>query len=144
MISDEKNKFDALHCLCDQAWREWDHKSRHEWRLSSALWTVLAAATAAIIAENIKAQSLGIPVWLAGAFLLAVVGIHVYFMTWIQTELSKYRGQYNNYLAQMEVLPLKIPELKPRKELFKHPSLLTQAMITVLLSCLFLIILSRP
>ena len=47
MDENAKSQFSALHALSEQAWRDWDHKTRHEWRLGFGAWAALLAASVA-------------------------------------------------------------------------------------------------
>jgi hypothetical protein len=122
-----KRAFDALHALAEQAWRDWDHKSRHEWRLSFAVWAALLAASAARLQTPIP-----IPLWavvLAGAVVLF---FHALFLRWIQKTFTAFRNDYHQFRSRMPA-PATPPAPVDRPEWWKNPSVQTQLVISVLL-----------
>jgi hypothetical protein len=124
MDENAKRAFEALHALAEQAWRDWDHKSRHEWRLSFAVWAALLAASAARLQTQIP-----IPLWavlLAGAVVLF---FHALFLRWIQKTLTAFRNDYHLFRSRMPAPAT--PGDRP--EWWRSPSVHTQLIITLLL-----------
>jgi hypothetical protein len=127
-----KSQFDALHALSEQAWRDWDHKTRHEWRLSFGLWAALLAASAALLQTKF-CPGLSLVV-LAG---VVVFVLHVIFLRWMQGRLRAYRKEYLALRARMPALVR--PESPSGRERcwYASPSVWTQAGITLLLIAIF-------
>ena len=132
---DEKAQFDALHALTEQAWRDWDHKTRHEWRLSFGLWAALLAASAAVLQSNFRPPFTYV---IAGG--IAVLALHLVFLAWIQARLKEHRKEY---LALRSRMPAPVrPETPVAHERCwcQSPSVWTQAGITLLLIAIFAIV----
>jgi len=129
---DDKAQFDALHALSEQAWRDWDHKTRHEWRLSFGLWAALLAASAAVLQSSFRPPFTYV---IAGG--IAVFVLHVVFLAWIQGRLKEYRKEYSALRSRMPA-PVK-PETSAVHDgcWCRSPSLWTQATITLLLIAVF-------
>jgi hypothetical protein len=129
---DEKSQFDALHALSDQAWRDWDHKTRHEWRLSFGLWAALLAATAALLQTTFRPHPALVAVGGTVVFVL-----HVVFLAWIQGRLREHRKEYRGLRGRMPA-PVR-PEAPASGDQCwcKSPSVWTQAGITLLLIAVF-------
>jgi hypothetical protein len=132
MDDEAKSQFDALHALSEQAWRDWDHKTRHEWRLSFGLWAALLAASAALLQTTFR----------PGPVLVVVAGIvvfllHIVFLAWIQGRLREHRKEYLALRARMPA-PVR-PDAPSGGDQFwcKSPSVWTQAGITLLLIGIF-------
>jgi hypothetical protein len=132
MDENAKCQFDALHALSEQAWRDWDHKTRHEWRLSFGLWAVLLAASAALLQTTFRPGL--IVVLLAGA---AVFLVHVVFLAWIHSGLRRYRKEYLALRARMPAAVRPDAPTGRDRCWFQSPSVWTQAVITVLLIVIF-------
>ena len=131
---DEKAKaqFDALHALSEQAWRDWDHKSRHEWRLSFSLWAALLAASAALLQTTFRPGPTLVVV--AG---FAVLLLHLVFLVWIQGRLQEHRKEYLALRARMPA-PARPETPNGRERCWcASPSVWTQAGITLLLIAVF-------
>jgi hypothetical protein len=139
MDENAKRAFDALHALAEQAWRDWDHKSRHEWRLSFAIWAALLAAAAARLQTSIE-----IPVWvvvLAGAFVFL---FHALFLRWIQKTLDAFRNDYHAFRSRMPAPATPAAAVVPRPPWYKSPSVHTQLAVTLLLVVALVVVSSRP
>lgn len=137
MDEDTKRTFDSLHALSEQEWRDWDHKTRHEWRLSFGLWGALLAASGALLSTDYRPS--GIAISLIGAL---VIVLHVGFLAWIQTRLRDYRRAY---LALRNRMPESVtpPELTSSdSSWYASLSLWTQVIITLLLILVFALIAS--
>jgi len=132
---DDKSQFDALHALSEQAWREWDHKTRHEWRLSFGLWAALLAASAALLQTTFRPHP-GL-VALGGIVIFA---LHVVFLAWIQRRLREHRKEYRALRGRMPA-PVR-PEASAGGDQCwcKSPSVWTQAGITLLLIAVFALV----
>jgi hypothetical protein len=130
-----KMEFDALQALSEQAWRDWDHKTRHEWRLSFGLWAALLAASAALLQAKFRPDVTLVVV--AGA---AVFVLHVVFLAWIQGRLREYRKAYLALRARMPA-PVKPDDATGRERCWcESPSVWTQAGITLLLIGVFALV----
>lgn len=130
-----KSEFDALLALSEQAWRDWDHKTRHEWRLSFGLWAALLAASAALLQAKFRPELTLVVV--AG---IAVFLLHVVFLAWIQGKLREYRKEY---LALRARMPAQARPEAPRGRQrcwCESPSVWTQAGITLLLIGVFALV----
>jgi hypothetical protein len=140
MEENTKREFDALHALSEQAWRDWDHKSRHEWRLSFGLWAALLAASAAILQTTFRPPLAAV---LVGGIIALV--LHIVFLAWIQGRLREYRSEYLELRARM---PAPVTPAKPTgrgRSWCESPSVWTQAGITLLLvGILGLVAMSEP
>lgn len=135
MNEDDKRKFDSLHAISEQSWRDWDHKTRGEWRLSFGVWVALLAAIATVGKTEVEVP------WIAvGLVALAIVLVHLNFSRWVQTMLTICRTNMQRSQAAMYQLAAlqRVPQV--RKPWSKQVSMWTQASITVLLAlCLILV-----
>ena len=121
MDENAKRAFDALHALAEQAWRDWDHKSRHEWRLSFAIWAALLAASAARLQTSIE-----IPAWavvLAGGFVFL---FHALFLRWIQKTLDAFSREFHDFRSRMPSPVTPTAPAVPRPPWWGSPSVHTQ------------------
>jgi hypothetical protein len=87
---DETNrlKIDTLFRLADQSWRSFDTNRSYEWKMSLALWTVLAAFAALLAKGDVKIQS-QLFVW------FATTGIVLIFLAyWIFWTTGGWRHNY--------------------------------------------------
>ncbi len=140
----EENKrlYDALQILADHHWRDWDHKTRHEWRLSFGIWGSLLAAMAALLKSNVR-----IPLGLALIIGLVIIGAHTIFLLWIRKRLVQIRASVTDYQVKMSntigidpniVASTKRPADKLKKitvKFWEYGSQITQFLITLFLSC---------
>jgi hypothetical protein len=132
MGEEAKREFDALHALSEQAWRDWDHKTRHEWRLSFGLWAALLAASAALIQTSYRPNLAAVAI--AG---VVVVVLHLRFLAWIQSRSKEFR---KDYIALRARIPELVRPSQPSGEdkcWCESPALWTQAAITILLVIVF-------
>ena len=143
MNEEAKREFDSLHSLSEQAWRDWDHKSKHEWRLSFGLWAALLAASAAVLQTDFRPKPPQSEIVLGG--LLFLIVLHVWFLAWIQGRMWDYRTEFLQLCARMPD-PVRPPKPPDRTRCWcKSLSLWTQAVITLLLAAVLgLIVLSEP
>jgi hypothetical protein len=135
MDGNAKSQFDALHALSEQAWRDWDHKTRHEWRLSFGLWAVLLAASAALLQTTFRPGLMFVVV--AG---LAVLVVHVVFLAWIHRGLREYRKEYLALRARMPTAVRPDAPTGRDRCWCESPSLWTQAGISLLLIVIFALV----
>lgn len=128
MDENSKHLFDSFHKLSEQSWRDWDHKSRHEWRLSFGIWGALLAACAA------KAKvTVSVPAIVPFSVGALVATTHVFFQWWIQRALTQYRnGFWDSHARMREIVALPV-EVPSRRPWWRHPSVWTQTTITLLL-----------
>jgi hypothetical protein len=135
MDRNDKSQFDALYALSEQAWRDWDHKTRHEWRLSFGLWAALLGASAAALQTPYQPPLTAVV--LGGVIVLVV---HVVFLAWIHRRQGEYRNEYLALRARMPA-PAR-PEASTGRERSwcESPALWTQACITLLLIVVFAVV----
>jgi hypothetical protein len=136
----DKTRFDALHALSEQWWRDWDHKSQGEWRLSFGIWAALLASAAAVTKSLVP-----IPLVLAIVAGATVVTVHVMFLMWIHGTLRENRAHMR--VCQKEMAKLAGLELKDEgwRPVFRKVSFLVQGVITLLLALvLVLMSVGRP
>ena len=144
MTEDEKRKFDAWESIRDHAWREFEDKSRAEWRLSFGIWAALLASTGALIASGhstaanlIKNVSL---CWFAFFALVIVLG-HVGFLYWIQRKLQKAREfLFHAHVVMRYLLDGTVVESEDRK-IWKQVPMYVESGITILLVIIFYFVL---
>jgi hypothetical protein len=121
--------------LTEQYWRDWDHKTRYEWKLSFGYWAALLAMTAVVLKERIE-----VPVWLLVSFCGIALILHINFLRWIQVNLRKNRTEIS--LIQRKMREIARIESKEERSVNFHVkwwhqvSLWTQAGITMLLALL--------
>lgn len=95
----DKDRFDALHKLAEQAWRDWDHKTRYQWRLAFAIWGAILAAISLIVTQHIHVPS-WIPILICSLLFL----IHWFFLGWIEGRIRDCRRQMFQYVSEMEAV----------------------------------------
>ncbi len=93
----DKERFDALHKLAEQAWRDWDHKARYQWRLAFGIWGAVLAAMSVIVTRNITVNMLT-----TVAVCLPLFAIHYIFSAWIEGRIRDCRRQMSQYVQEME------------------------------------------
>lgn len=135
MTEDEKRKFDAWESLRDHAWREFEEKSRSEWRLSFGIWAALLASAGALIAAGATVASFRQQVTSSVIVLavLVVVLVQAVFLYWIQTKLQEARGYLSKAQDEMSTL-LGAPN-QPHKErsIWGQWPMYVELVITILL-----------
>jgi len=136
---EHKRRYDALYVASEQAWRDWDHKSKAEWKLAFSIWAALLASATAVAKAEIV-----LPWQAVGCVGLGIVALHFVFLFFIQGRLTAYRdkimmiqnGMYGLLGVQVEGDESK----ENRNWLVRfagrvfNPSLLTQLGITTLLA----------
>jgi hypothetical protein len=132
MDENAKREFDALHALTEQAWRDWDHKTRHEWRLSFGLWAALLAASAAVLQTTFRPHPTAVVV---GGLVVFV--LHIVFLAWIQRRLREHRKEFLALRARMPAPATPAPSSGQDKCWCESPSVWTQTAITLLLIAIF-------
>jgi hypothetical protein len=134
MDENAERDFDALHALSEQEWRDWDQRSRHEWRLSFGVWGALLAASAAGVNTDFRPSLCFV---IIAGFI--VLGLHIWFLIWIQGRLKTFRIEYLRLRAQM---PTPVTGAKPDESgrWWKSPSTWTQAGITLLLVAILIFV----
>jgi len=94
------HQFDAIHKMSEQAWRDWEHKARYQWKLSFGIWIAQLSALSLVISG--KANFL-----IDASYfyvLLFVVFLHFLFLSWIESRLRVMRNQMYTYVAAMETM----------------------------------------
>ena len=132
---DTKRTFDCLHALSEQEWRDWDHKTRHEWRLGFALWAALLAASVALLVTDYRPA--GIAISLIGAL---VIVLHAGFLARIQTRSRDYRRAYLAIRSRMPENVRPPAVTSSESGWYASLSLWTQVVITALLILVFALI----
>lgn len=135
MDENAKRQYDALYTLTEQAWRDWDHKTRHEWRLSFGLWVALLTASAAVLQTTFRPHPAAVVV---GGIL--VFALHVVFLRWIQGRLRDHRKEFIALRARMPAPVTPVTSSGEDKCWYQSPSVWTQAGITLLLIAIFAIV----
>lgn len=90
MKEGDKREFDSIRDLSDQWWRDWDHKSRAEWKFSFGIWAGLIALSVAIAKAELKIPYAYIVVF---AISPSVFLLHLAFLRWIQKMLTRNRDE---------------------------------------------------
>lgn len=143
MTEGMKRKFDAWESIREHAWREFEDKSRAEWRLSFGIWAaVLASASALIANENLLGNYL-MKQWPSWVFVVAlgIVLGHFAFLYWIQTRLGEVRGILEQAQAEMRtLLGARAPTLKKRSN-WKQLPMYIEVFITILLIVVLYVVL---
>jgi hypothetical protein len=100
---ENKAVVDAVVSIRDHAWKEFEHKSAAEWRLSFAIWTSFLAAAGALIASERFAPT---PDWRIALVPVALIatGAHAAFLFWVQTRLAKSRTELRAAQARLQIL----------------------------------------
>jgi len=132
MDENAKREFDALQALATQAWNEWDHKTRHEWRLTFAIWAALGAASLARLQT-----SSSIPPDLVASACAILVLLHAWFLTWLHGRLDDFRVEHRSFRDRMPGSLVPATAKRVRQNAFRrlfHSSVLVQLCVTVLLS----------
>ncbi len=133
MIDDPKVRFDALVTLRDHAWKEFQDKSAAEWRLSFGIWAALLGAAAAVIAAKEFRPAGG---WQAilPAILFVLLGLHGWFLYWIQTKLAAARTLMRVAHEEMWGLAVREQQIAERDPWYEQPTMWVQLFITFLLA----------
>ena len=145
MTEDEKRIFDSLSNLEEQQWREIENKIKLEWRLSFAIWGSLLAASAAIIGGKLHFRNLPIEQIMLSVLVIIflVVILHVLFLYWIQRSLQRRRKSlWVLRKAMEELIPISIQKGEYNRKIPKQVSIYVQVLISVLLSIIFLYVMS--
>lgn len=140
MDVDDKNEYDALVSLRDQAWREFEEKTRLEWRLSFGIWIAVLTCAGAIFKASALRGSLLLEfsAWI-GAVI--VIFVHMYFLIWIQSALRRSRSfQREAESGMRKLLNMKSASISPRKTAWKQPSVMIQILISFIVSGTFLVV----
>lgn len=94
MTENEERKFNAWESLRDHAWKEFEDKSRAEWRLSFGIWAALLATASALLASGqstVASLRQHVLPCLNLFIALVIVLAHFGFLYWIQRKLQKAR-----------------------------------------------------
>jgi hypothetical protein len=138
MDDKEKAKYDALQSLNDQSWAEFREKTQLEWRLSFGLWTAMVTAIGSILGGKAAGVDIASPPSAVVCICLGLLGLHLWFLIWIQTALRKAREHLRIIRLEMwNSLGLTIPET-PSKTKWQQPSLYVQLGITLVLAAILL------
>lgn len=98
-------KVDHLAKLADDRWREYDHKSQAEWKLSYAVWAAMLAAGGALVTQHQaidagRGMLVGAAIFFSGAALI----IHVSFLRFIHSRLGLFRKHISVILEERQKL----------------------------------------
>jgi len=131
MNEDTSREYQALQSLNDQNWAEFQEKTRLEWRLSFGLWTSIVTVIGSIFAgraTGVEFTNFKLP---AMCLCVALIGLHMWFLRWIQKRLKDIRANLKTVRCEMwKLLGLGTPVNSRRK---KQPSFFVQLGITCVL-----------
>ncbi|MEW6688310.1 MAG: hypothetical protein AB1452_04365 [Pseudomonadota bacterium] len=122
--------------LADDRWREYENKSRAEWKLSYSVWATLLAATAALLTKTqdiLECRSTLLAA--AIAFAVAAFAIHWWFLDWVHGKLGCLRKEMNKIVEKRRAL-LKLEGIAQADAESGRQSMRVQLFITVLLGAL--------
>lgn len=110
MNEKDKRAYDAFVSIRDHQWKEFEEKTRLEWRLNFGIWAALIASTGAAIKAN--ESSLGgndeIKVVISVVVLLVLI-LHYVFLHWVQNNLKlcrKFQYEAEGEMRKLLKLPL--------------------------------------
>ena len=138
MDEDSKRKYDALKSLNDQYWAEFQEKTRLEWRLSFGLWTSMVMAIGSIFAGKAAEVDIARLKWPAVFFCLVPIGLHFWFLWWIQRKLQAIRGYIATLRNEMWAQLHLDKQEHANRNRFRQPSFYVQLGITCLLAAILL------
>jgi hypothetical protein len=130
--------------LADDQWREFNHKTRHEWKLSFSIWGGLLASITALLSGKItftEKISLHVFLFLGVSIVIFILALHFWFLWWIQNRLQIIRKDAWDIYAKRwnQLFPEKQYSESNRSQ-FDQPSLWVQLGITLLLSTTLLLV----
>ncbi len=140
MEEEKKNQFDAWMAMRDHAWREFEEKTRTEWRLSFGIWAALLTSSGAILSADklLESTTIKVSAWI---MVIIVMVIHTRFLYWIQDSLRTTREYHQEAEAEMRrILDLDPIDLGHRKSAWKQSSVQIQILITVLVCTTLLLV----
>jgi hypothetical protein len=126
-----RRRFESLYALSEQAWRDWDHKTKHEWKLSFGIWAALLASAAGF--DKVRVE---VPIGIIIAIGLVIFTIHLIFLWWVQIRLKDYRSEMGVLTTQMRVLA-ETAQVVPRHSRLGIFSPIIQVAITILVIFVF-------
>ena len=130
-----KRTFDAFASVRDHAWREFEDKSRTEWRLSFGIWAALLALGGTLLTKNPKYINISV----LSISLTLVVLLHGWFLFWIQCKLDVARKILHETQMEMrKILGLSTHIYK--RKIFKQPALYIEIIITLIIAVLLVIV----
>ena len=140
MNDETRRRYQALQSLNDQNWAEFQEKTRLEWRLSFGLWTSIVTVIGSIFAGRATNIDLNILKWpavclatsLAAFLCVALIGLHIWFLLWIQKRLNDIRANLRTVRSEMWEL-LKLGKPISTRSKWVQPSFFVQLGITCLL-----------
>ncbi len=133
MDENKKNEFDALKEMEKGSWAEFQEKTKLEWRLSYAIWTVIVAAVGSIIAGKATGTKIEIPKEIIIFLCVLPLIIHLLYLYWIQTCLRKSRYILNVIRDKMWTLVSITNPTPPSNPWYRQYSLWVQLGITLFL-----------
>ena len=132
-----ENYVSVLRELSDDRWREFDHKTRIEWRLSFAVWITLLAATGGVLKGQFPAIANTICIPISCGIAVIVVVFHFMFLRWVQRRLQDIREDMWEIYKERWNVVLAPPKLGPLlRERRRRSTTLVQLGITSLLGLL--------
>lgn len=146
MTEDEKRTFSAWESLRDHAWREFEDKSRAEWRLSFGIWAAVLASASALIASG--KPSVGnlvnqLPSCTFIFFSFFIVLGHIGFLYWIQTKLQDTRKILTEAQDEMRKLLSASKQDSEERSICKQVPMYVEASITSLLLAVLYVVLKH-
>jgi len=135
MEEEIKRRFDAFSSVRDHAWREFEDKSKAEWRLSFGIWAALLALGGTLLTKNSKY----INMYVLSISLALIVLLHGWFLYWIQCKLDNARIiLHETQMAMRKILGLTTHSYK--RKIFKQPALYVEIIITLIIAVLLVIV----
>lgn len=122
--------------LADDRWREYENKSRAEWKLSYSVWATLLAATATLLTKTqsiLVCRSTLLVVVIA--FAVVALATHWWFLEWVHGKLGSLRKEMNQIVKKRRKL-LKLEGIDQPDTESGRESLRVQLFISVLLGAL--------
>lgn len=128
---------EPLRDLGDDRWREFENKTRHEWKLSFSIWGALLAASAGLLSGKASSidPAMRLTAVLIGALAVtALWGLHAWFLWWIQTRVLMIRRDMWEIYKRRWNIVLSPPKDGPcTRRCINQPSMWVQLGITALL-----------
>ncbi len=141
MKEKDKRTYDALVSVRDHQWKEFEEKTRLEWRLNFGIWAALLTSTGAVIKANECSLSGSEEIRIAIAIVVfLVIILHYSFLHWIQGSLKLCRKFQHEAEGEMRKLLSLPPEIfSERKPAWKQPTVIVEMLISILLGTILLL-----
>jgi len=124
---------ELIKLLYEASWRDWENKSKHEWRLSFGIWGAMLASVTLLIKEDLRLEW-----WQPTIAVVIIFSVHWRFLIWIRRSLKHYRKLQSRILAKAATrLSIEMPT-RDKSLSGSYTSLLTQLLITAILAALLI------